>query len=80
MTGPAPSSLRPEHPVARPLAQLVADFGLDHRGDLDAIEVTGVALATTALAPGDLYVGVPGRHAHGASYAEKAAAAGAVAI
>ncbi|HEV7183645.1 MAG TPA: UDP-N-acetylmuramoyl-L-alanyl-D-glutamate--2,6-diaminopimelate ligase [Leifsonia sp.] len=80
MTGPAPSSLRPEHPVARPLAQLVADFGLDHRGDLDAIEVTGVALATTAVAPGDLYVGVPGRHAHGASYAEKAAAAGAVAI
>jgi UDP-N-acetylmuramoyl-L-alanyl-D-glutamate--2,6-diaminopimelate ligase len=59
---------------------LVAEFGLDFRGDLDAVEVTGVALATTAVEPGDLYVGVPGRNAHGASYAAKAADAGAVAI
>lgn len=80
MTGPAPSSLRPEHPVARPLAQLVAEFGLDSRGDLDAVELTGVALATNAIEPGDLYVGVPGRNAHGASYATKAAESGAVAI
>ena len=80
MTGPAPSSLRPEHPVARPLAQLVAEFGLDCRGDLDAVEVTGAALASSAVEPGDLYVGVPGRNAHGASYATAAAEAGAVAI
>ncbi|MGJ4843978.1 MULTISPECIES: Mur ligase family protein [unclassified Leifsonia] len=80
MTGPAPTSLRPEHPVARPLAQLAREFGLEWRGDLDAVEVTGVALATTAIEPGDLYVGVPGRNAHGASYAAKAAEAGAVAI
>ncbi|KRC49818.1 UDP-N-acetylmuramyl peptide synthase [Leifsonia sp. Root227] len=80
MTGPAPTSLRPEHPVARPLAQLAREFGLEWRGDLDAVEVTGVALATTAVEPGDLYVGVPGRNAHGASYAAKAAEAGAVAI
>ncbi|MFF1573029.1 Mur ligase family protein [Leifsonia sp. NPDC058292] len=80
MTGPAPSSLRPEHPVARPLAQLVAEFGLASRGDLDAVELTGVALATTAIEPGDLYVGVPGRNAHGASFAAKAAENGAVAI
>ncbi|MDN4615626.1 UDP-N-acetylmuramoyl-L-alanyl-D-glutamate--2,6-diaminopimelate ligase [Leifsonia sp. F6_8S_P_1B] len=80
MTGPAPSTLRPEHPVARPLAQLVAEFGLDVRGDLDAVEVTGAALATSAVEPGDLYVGVPGRNAHGASYAAAAAEAGAVAV
>ncbi|WP_348788072.1 UDP-N-acetylmuramoyl-L-alanyl-D-glutamate--2,6-diaminopimelate ligase [Leifsonia sp. NPDC080035] len=80
MTGPAPSSLRPEHPVARPLAQLVAEFGLDCRGDLDAVEVTGAALASSAVEPGDLYVGVPGRNAHGATYAAAAAEAGAVAI
>ncbi|GAB3579378.1 UDP-N-acetylmuramoyl-L-alanyl-D-glutamate--2,6-diaminopimelate ligase [Leifsonia lichenia] len=80
MTGPAPTSLRPEHPVARPLAQLAREFGLEWRGDLDAVEVTGVALATTAIEPGDLYVGVPGRNAHGASYAAKAAEVGAVAI
>ncbi len=80
VTGPAPSTLRPEHPVARPLAQLVAEFGLDVRGDLDAVEVTGAALATSAVEPGDLYVGVPGRNAHGASYAAAAAEAGAVAV
>ncbi|WP_431218229.1 Mur ligase family protein [Leifsonia xyli] len=80
MTGPAPSSLRPEHPVARPLAQLVAEFGLDCRGDLDGVEVTGAALASSAVEPGDLYVGVPGRNSHGASYASAAAEAGAVAV
>ena len=61
VTGSAPSTLRPEHPVARPLAQLVAEFGLECRGDLDAVEVTGVALSSAAVEPGDLYVGVPGR-------------------
>ncbi|WP_158864685.1 Mur ligase family protein [Leifsonia sp. AG29] len=80
MTGPAPSSLRPEHPVARPLAQLVAEFGLDARGDLDGVEVTGAALASSAVEPGDLYVGVPGRNAHGAGYASAAAENGAVAV
>ncbi|AAT89337.1 UDP-N-acetylmuramyl peptide synthase [Leifsonia xyli subsp. xyli] len=80
MTGPAPSALRPEHPVARPLAQLVALFGLDVRGDLDGVEVTGAALASSAVEPGDLYVGVPGRNAHGAAYAAAAAEAGAVAV
>lgn len=80
VTGPAPSSLRPEHPVARPLAQLVAEFGLDVRGDLDAVEVTGAALASSAVAPGDLYVGVPGKNVHGAAFAAAAAEAGAVAV
>jgi len=80
VTGPAPSSLRPEHPVARPLAQLVAEFGLDSRGDLDGVEVTGAALASSAVEPGDLYVGVPGRNSHGAAYAAAAAEAGAVAV
>jgi UDP-N-acetylmuramoyl-L-alanyl-D-glutamate--2,6-diaminopimelate ligase len=58
----------------------VAEFGLECRGDLDAVEVTGVALATVCIEPGDLYVGVPGRNAHGATYAAEAAEAGAVAI
>jgi UDP-N-acetylmuramoyl-L-alanyl-D-glutamate--2,6-diaminopimelate ligase len=59
---------------------LVAEFGLELRGDLDAVEVTGVALATADLEPGDLYVAVPGRYGHGATYAAEAAEAGAVAI
>ncbi|WP_345761057.1 Mur ligase family protein [Diaminobutyricibacter sp. McL0608] len=80
MTGSAPSTLRPEHPVARPLAQLVAEFGLECRGDLDAVEVTGVALSSASVEPGDLYVGVPGKNAHGARFAAAAAEAGAVAV
>nr|WP_193571132.1 UDP-N-acetylmuramoyl-L-alanyl-D-glutamate--2,6-diaminopimelate ligase [Diaminobutyricibacter tongyongensis] len=80
VTGSAPSALRPEHPVARPLAQLVAEFGLESRGDLDGVEVTGVALSSAAVEPGDLYVGVPGRNAHGARFAAAAAESGAVAV
>lgn len=72
--------MRPEHPVARSLAQLVAEFGLECRGDLDGVEVTGVALSTSTVEPGDLYVGVPGRNAHGAKFADAARDAGAVAI
>ncbi len=50
------------------------------RGDLDGVEVTGVALSSASVEPGDLYVGVPGRNAHGARFAAAAAEAGAVAI
>jgi len=75
-----PPILRPEHPTPRPLAWLVQEFGLEHRGDLDGVEVTGVTLSTNDLHPGDLFVGVPGSKAHGASFAEIAAEGGAVAI
>lgn len=75
-----PPVLRPEHPSARPLVGLVDDFGLDHTGQLDGVEVTGVTLRTTEVQPGDLYVGVPGANAHGASYAAEAREAGAVAL
>lgn len=50
------------------------------RGDIDDLEVTGVVLASSAVRPGDLYVGVPGRNAHGASYASAARDGGAVAV
>ena len=48
VAGPAPSSLRPEHPVARSLAQLVSEFELDHSGEIDEIEVSGVSLSSIA--------------------------------
>jgi len=72
--------LRPEHPVARSLSQLAAEFGLDHTGSIDTVEVSGVSLSSSAVEPGDLYVGVPGRNAHGARFAEAAAERGAVAV
>ncbi len=50
------------------------------RGGIDDLDVTGVAIASGAVHGGDLYVGVPGRNAHGADYAAQAAANGAVAL
>ena len=80
MTARIPPVLRPEHPSARSLAGLVADFGLDSRGSVEGVEITGVTLSTGDLHPGDLYVGMPGANSHGASYAEKAKEGGAVAV
>ena len=80
MTARIPPVLRPEHPSARSLAELVSEFGLDYRGSLDHVEIRGVTLSTGDLHPGDLYVGMPGAHSHGASYAERAKEGGAVAV
>lgn len=74
------SILRPEHPLARPLTALVDDFGLDSRGALDGIELTGITLDSRNVLPGDLFVGLRGARAHGASRAMEAASRGAVAV
>ena len=80
MTSRIPPVLRPEHPVPRSLAMLVQEFGLDHRGSVDGVEVSGVTLGTGDLHPGDLFVGIQGVNSHGASYAAAAKQGGAVAI
>lgn len=80
MTDRIPPVLRPEHPQARSLDGLVQEFGLEARGSLDGVEITGVTLSTGDLHPGDLYVGIRGAHSHGASYAATAREGGAVAI
>jgi len=80
VTSRIPPVLRPEHPVPRSLAMLVQEFGLDHRGSVDGVEVSGVTLGTGDLHPGDLFVGIQGLNSHGASYAEAAKQGGAVAI
>jgi len=59
---------------------LASEFGLEHIGSLDGIEITGVTLSTGDLHPGDLYVGVPGAHRHGAEFAAEAREGGAVAL
>lgn len=66
--------------MARSLAQLVTEFALETRGAVDGVEVSGVSLSSSAVQPGDLYVGVPGRRAHGASYASEARDRGAAAV
>lgn len=80
MTARIPPVLRPEHPTARPISGLVDEFGLEHIGSLDGVELTGVTLRTTEVQPGDLYVGVPGANDHGARFAAEARDAGAVAL
>ena len=80
MTSRIPPVLRPEHPIPRSLAMLVQEFGLDHRGSVDGVEVSGVTLGTGDLHPGDLFVGIQGLNSHGASYAAAAKQGGAVAI
>ncbi|MCU1585700.1 MAG: UDP-N-acetylmuramoyl-L-alanyl-D-glutamate--2,6-diaminopimelate ligase [Microbacteriaceae bacterium] len=80
MTARIPPVLRPEHPLARPLAGLVAEFGLESLGSLDDVEITGVTLRSTEVESGDLYVGIRGGTSHGAQFAAQAAESGAVAV
>lgn len=75
-----PPVLRPEHPEPRPLAGLIAAFGLEHHGAVDGVELTGVTLSTGDLLTGDLFVGLRGAHRHGAELSADAADAGAVAV
>ncbi|MFC5791757.1 UDP-N-acetylmuramoyl-L-alanyl-D-glutamate--2,6-diaminopimelate ligase [Agromyces tardus] len=80
MTGTPPTALRPQHPSPRSLHGLAETFGFDVRGDIDGVEVTGAAISSRTVQGGDLYVGVPGRNAHGADFSAEAAANGAVAV
>lgn len=71
--------MRPRNRPARHLADLVAAFGL--RADATAdVTLTGLAVGSDDVQPGDLFVALPGLRAHGADYASDAIAAGAVAV
>lgn len=80
MNSRIPPVLRPEHPSPRSLAGFAQEFGIESRGAVDGLEVTGVTLSTSDLHPGDLFVGVKGVKGHGAQFAPEAKAGGAVAI
>jgi len=58
----------------------VQEFGIELRGSVDGIEITGVTLSTGDLHPGDLFVGVKGALKHGAAFAAQAREGGAVAL
>lgn len=75
-----PPVLRPEHPPVRALTDLAERFGTAVRGDAAGVTLTGVTLATADLRAGEAFVAIRGVHAHGAQYAAKAAAEGAVAV
>jgi len=80
VTSRTPPVLRPEHLAPRPLSALVDEFGIERRGGIDGVEVTGVTVSTGDLHPGDLFVAIQGAHSHGAGHADQARDGGAVAL
>lgn len=73
--GPRPSAVAP---VA--VARIAGHLGLVDPGPPTADPVTGVCLASTRVAPGDLYAALPGARTHGARFSAEAVGAGAVAV
>lgn len=75
-----PPVLRPANPPRRQLSELASRFGRAVRGDVSAINVTGITLATADLRAGEAFVAIQGVNRHGADFAVTAAEKGAVAI
>jgi UDP-N-acetylmuramoyl-L-alanyl-D-glutamate--2,6-diaminopimelate ligase len=79
-------AIRPDRPQPKPLTALGSLLGvrLDRKtsesSPNDLGFVTGVTLDSRAVAPGDLYVALPGTRVHGAAFCADAVAAGAVAV
>ena len=69
--------MRPRIGPARHLTDLSRAFGLEAGAD---VTVTGVAIGSDEVQPGDLFVAVAGQRAHGADFAAAAVRAGAVAV
>lgn len=72
---PRPAQVRPIL-----LSQLAGADGTPARLVGTDVSVTGITSGTGFVRPGDLFAGLPGTHAHGASFAVGALAAGAVAV
>lgn len=79
------TATRPRDPLRTSLDSLTAWLGdrvVEVRGPADPRDVvlTGVTLSSARVRPGDVYAGLPGSRAHGASYAASAVEHGAVAV
>lgn len=72
--------MRPHQKPRWTLNELAAELGATAAEDAEDAEVTGMALHTSHVQPGDLYVALPGASAHGASFCDVAAEGGAVAV
>jgi UDP-N-acetylmuramoyl-L-alanyl-D-glutamate--2,6-diaminopimelate ligase len=74
--------LRPVTTPARRLVDLADRLGavlVAEAGPHD-VAVTGITHDSAAVLPGDLYAALPGSHTHGARFADRAVAAGAVGV
>ncbi|MCD9197545.1 UDP-N-acetylmuramoyl-L-alanyl-D-glutamate--2,6-diaminopimelate ligase [Aeromicrobium wangtongii] len=69
--------VRPSQTPRWGLAELAAEVGATASGEA---VVTGIALNTAHVQPGDLYAALPGARAHGATYVGQAVERGAVAV
>jgi UDP-N-acetylmuramoyl-L-alanyl-D-glutamate--2,6-diaminopimelate ligase len=69
--------VRPSQSPRWGLAELAGEVGATASGEA---VVTGIALNTAHVQPGDLYAALPGANAHGASYVQQAVQRGAVAV
>jgi UDP-N-acetylmuramoyl-L-alanyl-D-glutamate--2,6-diaminopimelate ligase len=75
--------MRPTHHPSRHLTDLVDAFGFQVASggqEAAAVEVTGVAVGSGDVLPGDLFVALPGLRAHGADFAAEAVESGALAV
>ncbi|WP_448060124.1 UDP-N-acetylmuramoyl-L-alanyl-D-glutamate--2,6-diaminopimelate ligase [Cellulomonas hominis] len=81
MTSPQ-GRLRPEHPVTHRVVDLLAEFPLTPRGlpVTEDLVLTGVTMASSDTAAGDVFVAVSGAKVHAATFAREALDAGAVAV
>ena len=76
---PAPS--RPTSPTPVPLSAVAAHLGVGPlNGEQADVSVTGVSQSSRSVAPGDVYVALPGTRTHGARFGAAAVAGGAVAF
>ena len=79
-------AIRPARPQPRPLSALGSLLGVrlasvgKSLSSNDLGYVSGVTLDSRAVAPGDLYVALPGTKVHGAAFCADAVAAGAAAV
>jgi UDP-N-acetylmuramoyl-L-alanyl-D-glutamate--2,6-diaminopimelate ligase len=76
----ADQPIRPTGVPGVSLASLAGELGIDAPPSSDDVQLTGVSISATATLPGDLFVALPGRVHHGASFAADALELGAVAV
>ncbi|WEO77542.1 UDP-N-acetylmuramoyl-L-alanyl-D-glutamate--2,6-diaminopimelate ligase [Cryobacterium sp. SO2] len=75
-----PPVVRPSNPPRVALADIASCAQTSADASDAATVVTGIALSTGSVQPGDLFVALPGKNGHGAQFAAQAVQAGAVAV
>ena len=75
-----PPVVRPSNPPRVTLAEIAHQADATSSPSDSSVVVTGIALSTQSVQPGDIFVALPGKNGHGASFTDRAVQAGAVAV